>query len=336
VKGIAAAVVTAVVAIPVLLLALLSPASPATAGVGDCPAKPEVFAEAHMQPNAVALGRCIAQMWPQLTVIGGWRPEDPYADHPSGQALDVMMPNGGHTAADVALGNEIATWIMSVAESHRVVYVLWRHRIWNYAGMSPHEPVRPPDQWRLASENGAWTPNHMDHLHIATDGSVALGGQSAPGAGFDGPPPAADSGGGAGGGFIDPIPGAVIVSETGMRFHPVYRENRCHTGADINGGYGAPIRAIANGTITSAGPNGGYGNMTVIDHGDGLTSAYAHQSRFARGPGPIRQGDILGYVGDTGTVTGPHLHLEIRINGVPQNPRGWLPGGNPSQRAPAC
>ena len=204
-KGIAAAVVAAVVAIPVLLLALLSPANPATAGVGNCPAKPEVFAEAHMQPNAVALGRCIAQMWPQLTVIGGWRPEDPYADHPSGQALDVMMPNGGHTAADVTLGNEIATWVMSVAESHRVVYVLWRHRIWNYAGMSPHEPVRPPDQWRLASENGAWTPNHMDHLHIATDGTVALGGQSAPGAGFDGPPPAPGSGGG-GEGFIDPIP----------------------------------------------------------------------------------------------------------------------------------
>jgi murein DD-endopeptidase MepM/ murein hydrolase activator NlpD len=76
--------------------------------------------------------------------------------------------------------------------------------------------------------------------------------------------------------------------------------------------------------------------MTVIDHGGGLTSAYAHQSRFARGPGPIRQGDILGYVGASGTVTGPHLHLEIRVNGVPQNPRGWLPGGNASQRTPAC
>ncbi len=79
-----------------------------------------------------------------------------------------------------------------------------------------------------------------------------------------------------------------------MRFHPVYREYRCHTGADIDGSYGTPIRAIANGTITSTEPSGGYGNMTVIDHGGGLTSAYAHQSRFARGPGPIRQGDILG------------------------------------------
>lgn len=335
-KGIAAAVVAAVVAIPVLLLTLLSPASPATAGVGNCPAKPEVFAEAHMQPNAVALGRCIAQMWPQLTVIGGWRPEDPYADHPSGQALDVMMPNSGTTGADVALGNEIATWIMSVAESHRVVYVLWRHRIWNYAGMSPHEQARPPDQWRLAGENGAWTANHMDHLHIATDGTVALGGQSAPGAGFDGPPPAPGNAGGGAGGFIDPIPGASIVSEAGMRFHPVYHEYRCHTGVDINGDAGDAIRAVADGIITHTRFEGAYGNTTTIDHGGGLTTRYSHQSRYARRAGPIRHGDILGYVGATGTTTGPHLHLEVRINGVPQNPRGWLPGGQTSQRTPAC
>jgi hypothetical protein len=127
--AIIAVAVIAIVLGPVLLVLLLIPAQ---AGLGACAPDPGVFAEANMKPATVAVGRCIAEMWPQVKVIGGYRPTDAYADHPSGQALDVMMPHTGHTPADIQLGDEIGTWLMNTAETNRVVYIIWRHRTWNY------------------------------------------------------------------------------------------------------------------------------------------------------------------------------------------------------------
>jgi murein DD-endopeptidase MepM/ murein hydrolase activator NlpD len=69
---------------------------------------------------------------------------------------------------------------------------------------------------------------------------------------------------------------------------------------------------------------GGYGNLTIIDHGNGLATAYAHQSGFAVGGGPVSQGAVIGYVGSTGNSTGPHLHFEVRVNGNPVDPMGYL------------
>ena len=77
--------------------------------------------------------------------------------------------------------------------------------------------------------------------------------------------------------------------------------------------------------VTFSGSQGGYGNFVVVDHGNGMATAYAHQSRIAAGEGQtLAQGEILGYVGSTGNSTGAHLHFEVRVDGVARNPRNYL------------
>jgi murein DD-endopeptidase MepM/ murein hydrolase activator NlpD len=103
------------------------------------------------------------------------------------------------------------------------------------------------------------------------------------------------------------------------------RWGRMHEGIDIAAGYGTPIAAAASGTVITAGWEGGYGNLIVIDHGNGLATAYAHQSSFAVGYGAhVSQGQTIGYVGCTGHCYGPHLHFEVRVNGTPVDPLGYL------------
>ena len=98
-----------------------------------------------------------------------------------------------------------------------------------------------------------------------------------------------------------------------------------HEGIDLGAAYGTPIAAAAAGTVIYAGWMEGYGNLTVIDHGGGLATAYGHQSRIAVGIGQtVAQGDIIGYVGSTGHSTGPHLHFEVRVNGRAVDPLGYL------------
>ena len=88
---------------------------------------------------------------------------------------------------------------------------------------------------------------------------------------------------------------------------------------------GTPIRAAASGRVISAGYNGGYGNLVVLDNGGGIATAYAHQSRLAVSAGQsVSQGQVIGYVGSTGFSTGPHLHFEVRVNGSPVDPMGYL------------
>ena len=98
-----------------------------------------------------------------------------------------------------------------------------------------------------------------------------------------------------------------------------------HPGIDIGAEMGAPIHAAASGRVILAGYSGGYGNLIVIDHGNGLATAYAHQSRLGASVGQeVSQGDVIGYVGSTGFSTGPHLHFEVRVNGLPVDPMGYL------------
>jgi murein DD-endopeptidase MepM/ murein hydrolase activator NlpD len=119
-------------------------------------------------------------------------------------------------------------------------------------------------------------------------------------------------------GFIWPVSGPV-VSPFGMRW------GRMHEGIDIGVGYGTPIHAAASGTVITAGWEGGYGNLIVIDHGGGLATAYGHQSSFAVGYGThVEQGQTIGYVGCTGHCFGPHLHFEVRVNGAAVDPLGYL------------
>jgi len=118
-------------------------------------------------------------------------------------------------------------------------------------------------------------------------------------------------------GLIWPVSGPV-VSPFGTRW------GRLHAGIDIGAGYGTPIHASASGTVIFAGWMGGYGNFVIIDHGGGLSTGYAHQSSIAVGGGSVSQGQVIGYVGCTGHCFGPHLHFEVRINGTPVDPLGYL------------
>jgi murein DD-endopeptidase MepM/ murein hydrolase activator NlpD len=103
------------------------------------------------------------------------------------------------------------------------------------------------------------------------------------------------------------------------------RWGRMHEGIDIGVPYGTPIHAAAAGTVIYAGWMSGYGNLTVIDHGHGLATAYGHQSSLAAPNGQtVSQGQVIGYVGCTGHCFGPHLHFEVRVNGQPVDPLGYL------------
>lgn len=137
-------------------------------------------------------------------------------------------------------------------------------------------------------------------------------------------PQALDAGPGAGG-FMAPIPGAPITSPFGWRVHPIYGDARLHTGVDIGASSGTPIRASAGGTVVSAGWLGGYGYATIIEHGGGLATLYAHQSSMGVSGGQrVSAGEIIGRVGCTGSCTGPHLHFEVRLWGSPVDPIPYI------------
>ncbi|MCY3786520.1 MAG: peptidoglycan DD-metalloendopeptidase family protein [bacterium] len=111
-----------------------------------------------------------------------------------------------------------------------------------------------------------------------------------------------------------------VTSEYGPRW------GRMHEGIDIGGTVGAPIRAAESGRVVYAGWIGGYGSALVIDHGGGMTTLYGHIDAFAVSAGQtVPIGAVVGYVGNTGFSRGPHLHFEVRIDGVPVNPRKYLP-----------
>jgi murein DD-endopeptidase MepM/ murein hydrolase activator NlpD len=122
-----------------------------------------------------------------------------------------------------------------------------------------------------------------------------------------------------------PIPGARITSTFGPRMHPIFHEVRMHTGVDFGAAAGTPIRAAADGVVLYAGPRGGYGNATIIDHGASLATLTAHQSAIYVTVGQrVKRGQVIGAVGCTGFCTGPHLHFEVRVNGTPVDPMPYI------------
>ncbi|MFZ9353948.1 MAG: murein hydrolase activator EnvC family protein [Candidatus Nanopelagicales bacterium] len=122
-----------------------------------------------------------------------------------------------------------------------------------------------------------------------------------------------------------PVQGARLSQNVGPRRHPVFGYRSCHTGMDLAAGTGTPIGAAATGIVTAVTTLRAYGRVIVIAHNGGLSTMYAHLSRFNVSVGQgVAVGDTIGFVGSSGWSTGPHLHFEVHVNGTPFNPLGWF------------
>ncbi len=123
----------------------------------------------------------------------------------------------------------------------------------------------------------------------------------------------------------NPAPGKQVSSGFGVRKDPLLGTPALHAGMDFRATTGSSVRASGEGTVVSAGWNGGYGRMVEVDHGHGLTTRYAHLSKILVAEGDkVKAGDVVGRVGSTGRSTGPHLHYEVRRNGEPLNPLKFI------------
>lgn len=116
-----------------------------------------------------------------------------------------------------------------------------------------------------------------------------------------------------------------VTSDFGSRVDPYTSERVMHAGIDIAGPHGKEIIAPSDGTVVFAGLEGGYGNVVVIDHGYGIKSRFGHLASIKVKPGErVKRGDLIAAMGNTGRSTGPHLHYEVRVNGIAQNPRKFI------------
>lgn len=123
---------------------------------------------------------------------------------------------------------------------------------------------------------------------------------------------------------IVPVKG-LMSSGFGVRKDPIHGGPAMHTGIDFSAPFGAPVYASADGIVTHAGRSSGLGKSVYISHGFGITTRYGHLSRIAAEEGKrVKRGDLIGYVGNTGRSTGYHLHYEVRVDGKPENPIGYL------------
>ena len=127
-------------------------------------------------------------------------------------------------------------------------------------------------------------------------------------------------------GFISPLPGgAYVTCAYGWRIHPIWGDERFHSGVDLGASQGTPIYAIAAGTVTTATYGDANGYYVSISHGNGYGSVYCHMTNYIVSVGDsVSQGQVIGYVGSTGWSTGPHLHFEIHVNGSTVNPMDYI------------
>ena len=128
------------------------------------------------------------------------------------------------------------------------------------------------------------------------------------------------------GAMTNPVEGElVITSEFGWRIHPITGTARYHSGIDLGVDYDSPIHAAAAGIVTYADWVSGYGNTVIIDHGESVETLYGHNNSVCVVAGQmVAQGQVIALAGSTGNSTGPHCHFEVRVDGEPVDPMGYL------------
>lgn len=125
--------------------------------------------------------------------------------------------------------------------------------------------------------------------------------------------------------MIRPVSGGWISSDYGNRWHPILGKYKWHSGIDIAVNSGTPIKAAEDGTVILSGSNGGYGLCVIIDHGGSISTLYGHASKLLVKVGDVvTRGQTIALAGSTGVSTGPHLHFEVRVKGVTDNPKNWV------------
>lgn len=130
--------------------------------------------------------------------------------------------------------------------------------------------------------------------------------------------------------FANAIPSVMpaagwVTSEFGMRSHPISHRFKLHQGLDIASPYGAAIAAPADGMVIYTGYHGGHGQVVLLDHGYGITTLFAHASKIhAKAGDKVERGQLIANVGSTGATTGPHLHYEVRVDGIPTDPMNYI------------
>ncbi len=177
-------------------------------------------------------------------------------------------------------------------------------------------------QAEIEDRIGAWQAEALEEQREANDMTALIQREQARALGFA----PGSSGVESVKGFIFPKSGSA-GSAFGPRRHPIFGGTRPHTGIDIEGNTGDPIWASKAGRVLFAGRKGGYGNTVVIQHEGSISTLYAHMSSLEASVGDwVDQGEIVGLTGSTGYSTGPHLHFEVRVDGVPKDPELFLPG----------
>jgi murein DD-endopeptidase MepM/ murein hydrolase activator NlpD len=185
--------------------------------------------------------------------------------------------------------------------------------------------------WRLTSAEPAAASPALDVIpadYVPEDSGVGLAPAPIdPLGAADAPLTVAPAGPGA------PLDFLRVTSSYGMRRHPILGFSRMHQGVDFAAREGAPVLASADGIVTQAGIEGGYGNLIRIRHAGGWATGYAHLSSYAPGVAvgaAVTRGEVIGFVGHTGLATGPHLHFEVSLAGVKLDPMTTPFGGAPT------
>ena len=251
--------------------------------------------------NAKAVLRSIPVKYPSITTVYGWRQSDPYPDHPSGLALDVMMPSGHTAPQHPGLGNKIVKYLINHQKDYAVDYIIWRQRIWrgSYGNLKYSKSS-------AMSDRGDPTQNHMDHVHVTVR----------PYAGFPGRWTTVKKGKywqTAGGQDSDSfiLPMAQMIA-SGNGYNPPG-----HPGLDYYTTGSTKLRVIADGgkvsnVVTS---NGNMVDLLYNLPGGRLKTRYFHMTQKARYPEGrvLSRGTTIGYQGNTGNSQGAHLHYETHF-----------------------